>query len=105
MEAKAVARSAAMTETLQAPAEAKATTTTLTLRLQARKAVQWDEEVVDNENAGRKSSKRCCIFHKQRKFGESDSEESSSDLDDEEREKYWSEPKPGRPNRGQVYHA
>mmetsp|Transcript_17130 Transcript_17130/g.25352 ORF Transcript_17130/g.25352 Transcript_17130/m.25352 type:complete len:109 (+) Transcript_17130:27-353(+) len=78
---------------------------TLTLRLSLRKEVQWDAEVVDNENAGRKSSKRCCIFHKKREFGESDSDESDSDMDDEEREKYWSQPKEGRPNKGQLYHA
>ncbi|GAO49041.1 hypothetical protein SAICODRAFT_71401 [Saitoella complicata NRRL Y-17804] len=41
--------------------------------------VQWDEDVVDNEGLGRKSSKVCCIFHKQRAFGESSSESSSSD--------------------------
>jgi Protein phosphatase inhibitor len=89
----------------QAIAEEKPPAAVLTLRLEPRKAVQWDEEVVDNENAGRKSSKRCCIFHKQRGFGESDSDESSSDMSDDEREKYWSQPKPGRPGRGQLYHA
>ena len=39
-----------------------------------------DETVQDNEGLGRKSSKRCCIFHKQRPFGES-STESSDDSD------------------------
>ena len=39
-----------------------------------------DNSVVDNEGLGRKSSKRCCIFHKQRAFGES-STESSDDSD------------------------
>mmetsp|Transcript_45139 Transcript_45139/g.68045 ORF Transcript_45139/g.68045 Transcript_45139/m.68045 type:complete len:104 (-) Transcript_45139:705-1016(-) len=39
-----------------------------------------DESVVDNEGLGRKSSKRCCIFHKQRPFGESSTD--SSDFDD-----------------------
>lgn len=34
---------------------------------------------MDNEGLGRKSSKRCCIFHKQREFGE-----SSTDSSDEE---------------------
>ncbi|KAF9310334.1 Type 1 phosphatases regulator ypi1 [Podila horticola] len=42
--------------------------------------VQWDEEVVDNENMGKKKSKICCIFKKQREFGES-SDESSSESD------------------------
>ena len=39
-----------------------------------------DEDVVNNEGMGRKSSKRCCIFHKQRAFGES-STESDYDSD------------------------
>ena len=51
------------------------------LRLTLRNApsVRWDESVVDNEGLGRKSSKRCCIFHKQRRF-----DESSTDSSDEE---------------------
>ena len=48
--------------------------------------------MVDNEGMGRKSSKRCCIFHKQREFGESstdssdngsDESDSSAETDDE----------------------
>ncbi|KAG0327788.1 hypothetical protein BGZ99_006895 [Dissophora globulifera] len=42
--------------------------------------VQWEDDVVDNENMGRKKSKICCIFKKQKEFGES-SDESSSDSD------------------------
>jgi len=41
--------------------------------------VTWGEDVIDNENMGKKKSKICCIFHKQRKFDESSSEESSSE--------------------------
>ena len=44
-----------------------------------KKAVKWAEGTVDNEDAGRKSSKKCCIYHKPRRFGESSSETSSSD--------------------------
>ena len=72
----------------------------------SRPGVVWREDVVDNENMGKKSSKSrsrarpatwsalltnlrqsfasdpvCCIYHKARKFGESSSEESSSDSD------------------------
>ena len=73
----------------------------------SKPAVVWREDVVDNENMGKKSSKStshsyprhllwnlltnialspaaepvCCIYHKARKFGESSSEESSSDSD------------------------
>ncbi len=35
--------------------------------------------MIDNEGLGRKSSKRCCIFHKQRGFGESSTDSSESD--------------------------
>jgi len=52
----------------------------LTLTLRARPSVTWDEAVVDNEGLSRKSSKRCCIFHKPRAFGES-STDSSDDCD------------------------
>ncbi|KAJ1427018.1 phosphatase inhibitor-domain-containing protein [Ochromonadaceae sp. CCMP2298] len=44
-------------------------------------AVKWTEDTVDNEGLGRKSSKRCCIFHKNRAFAESDSDESDSDTE------------------------
>mmetsp|Transcript_27619 Transcript_27619/g.61681 ORF Transcript_27619/g.61681 Transcript_27619/m.61681 type:complete len:100 (+) Transcript_27619:368-667(+) len=41
-----------------------------------QQGVTWDEGVVDNEFMNKKSSKQCCIFHKPRQFGESDSDES-----------------------------
>ncbi|CAM9265402.1 unnamed protein product [Discosporangium mesarthrocarpum] len=78
---------------------------TLTLRLRARPRVTWGADVVNNENMGKKSSKRCCIFHKRREFGESSSDESDSDMDDEAREKRWAQHKPGRPKPHQMYHA
>jgi protein phosphatase 1 regulatory subunit 11 len=65
-----------------------------------RPRVVWREDVVDNEHAGKKSSKSlyiciplfmyvtdlahvpvCCIYHKPKRFDESSSEESSSDSD------------------------
>ncbi|KIP04280.1 hypothetical protein PHLGIDRAFT_129619 [Phlebiopsis gigantea 11061_1 CR5-6] len=47
-----------------------------------RPSVVWRDDVVDNEGAGRKSSKICCIYHKPKRFDESSSEESSdSDSD------------------------
>ncbi|KAF8206453.1 phosphatase inhibitor-domain-containing protein [Mycena galopus ATCC 62051] len=36
-----------------------------------RQRVAWDEDVVDNEGCGRKSSKICCIYHKPKNFDES----------------------------------
>jgi len=49
----------------------------LRLRLDPRPHVKWEEDVVDNEHMNKKSSKRCCIFHKKRAFGESSSESES----------------------------
>ena len=41
--------------------------------------VSWAEGTVDNEGMGKKKSKKCCIFKKQREFGESSSDESGDD--------------------------
>ena len=54
---------------------------TLVLRLNPRPHISFSNDTVDNEHLGRKSSKRCCIYHKKRPFGES-STESDSDCDD-----------------------
>ncbi|RPB19420.1 hypothetical protein L211DRAFT_634228 [Terfezia boudieri ATCC MYA-4762] len=43
--------------------------------------VTWGEDVIDNEELGRKKSKVCCIFRRARSFGESSSEDDSSDSD------------------------
>jgi protein phosphatase 1 regulatory subunit 11 len=51
----------------------------LRLTLRARNTVRWDVNVEDNEGMGKKSSKRCCIFHKQRNFGESSSDSSAAE--------------------------
>ncbi len=51
------------------------------LRLKEKPSVKWTEETLDNENMGKKSSKRCCIYHKNKKFAESDSDESDSDTE------------------------
>eukprot|EP00568_Trieres_chinensis_P001348 CAMPEP_0183291300 /NCGR_PEP_ID=MMETSP0160_2-20130417/768_1 /TAXON_ID=2839 ORGANISM="Odontella Sinensis, Strain Grunow 1884" /NCGR_SAMPLE_ID=MMETSP0160_2 /ASSEMBLY_ACC=CAM_ASM_000250 /LENGTH=116 /DNA_ID=CAMNT_0025452091 /DNA_START=135 /DNA_END=485 /DNA_ORIENTATION=+ len=53
----------------------------LRLTLRPPQRVTWDENVEDNEGLGRKSSKRCCIFHKQRPFGESSTDSSDEDSD------------------------
>ena len=47
------------------------------LRLNQGPRVTWEEDVVDNEGLGRKSSKRCCIFSKKREWDESSSESES----------------------------
>mmetsp|Transcript_3213 Transcript_3213/g.4580 ORF Transcript_3213/g.4580 Transcript_3213/m.4580 type:complete len:103 (+) Transcript_3213:52-360(+) len=53
----------------------------LILKLRTKPNLRWAEDTIDNENQGKKSSKRCCIFHKNKAFGESDSEESESDTE------------------------
>lgn len=40
--------------------------------------IQWAEDVVDNEGMGKKSSKVCCIYHKPREPGDSESESDTS---------------------------
>ncbi|KAK3145128.1 hypothetical protein QOZ80_4AG0323590 [Eleusine coracana subsp. coracana] len=54
------------------PAEA------VVLRLKRRaKKVTWKEGTVDNECLGRKSSKKCCIFHKEVPFDDDCSDEEA----------------------------
>ncbi|OCB91962.1 hypothetical protein A7U60_g731 [Sanghuangporus baumii] len=43
--------------------------------------VTWTEDVVDNEHMGKKKTKICCIFHKQKRYDESSSSDSDSDSD------------------------
>ncbi|KAL3830302.1 hypothetical protein ACJIZ3_019104 [Penstemon smallii] len=38
-----------------------------------KKKVSWKEGTVDNEFMNKKSSKKCCIFHKEKPFDEDDS--------------------------------
>jgi len=52
------------------------------LRLRPRRRITFSADTIDNEGMGKKSSKRCCIFHKQRDFGESSTESDSSDDSD-----------------------
>ena len=52
----------------------------LRLKLRVRKRrVRWGEDVVDNEDLCRRSSKCCCIFHRPRAFDESSADERSGD--------------------------
>ena len=77
----------------------------LVLKLKDQKAAQnirWSEDVVDNEKQGKKSSKRCCIFHKKKSFAESDSDESDSDTEVAKRQEV-SDLK--RPKNFQRFHA
>jgi protein phosphatase 1 regulatory subunit 11 len=71
------------------------------LKEKKKPGVKWSEDTVNNEGMGRKSSKRCCIFHKSRMFGESDSDESDSDIEAAENEPR----KPGAPENYLRHHA
>ena len=73
----------------------------LVLRLDQNKPnVTFSADTIDNENMGKKSSKRCCIYHKIKKFAESDSDESDSDT-----EVATKESQEGRPKLFQRFHA
>ncbi|SIO73708.1 protein phosphatase inhibitor 3 (I3) [Babesia microti strain RI] len=49
------------------------------LRLIPERNVTWAEDTIDNEHMNKKSSKRCCIFHKKRNPDESsDSDQEKS---------------------------
>eukprot|EP00882_Tetradesmus_deserticola_P002466 GHRQ01002627.1.p2 GENE.GHRQ01002627.1~~GHRQ01002627.1.p2 ORF type:complete len:119 (+),score=41.99 GHRQ01002627.1:274-630(+) len=61
-------------------------TDSVTLRLVPRrkkKSVKWAEGVEDyDEHAGKRKSKKCCIFHRRRQFGDwSDDDDSDGDCD------------------------
>ncbi|GAQ88349.1 protein phosphatase 1 regulatory subunit 11 [Klebsormidium nitens] len=51
----------------------------VTLRLAPRrkKKVSWKGDTIDNEHLNKKSSKKCCIFQKQKAFDESSSDDNS----------------------------
>ncbi|KAJ8612917.1 hypothetical protein CTAYLR_006187 [Chrysophaeum taylorii] len=66
----------------------------LVLRLRPRRHITFSADTVDNEHMKKRSSKRCCIYHKRREFGESSSESSSgSECECEEKEVAVAEPK------------
>ncbi|PWA80997.1 hypothetical protein CTI12_AA190330 [Artemisia annua] len=55
-------------------------TQTITLTLNPRKKkVTWKEGTVDNEFLQKKSSKKCCIFHKEKPFDEDFSDDEGND--------------------------
>ncbi|KAG1666010.1 hypothetical protein FOA52_010920 [Chlamydomonas sp. UWO 241] len=71
----------------QASTSIRARPETLTLRLVPRrkkKSVKWTDDTVEvNEFMGKKSSKKCCIFHRRRTFGDwSDEDDSDFECDD-----------------------
>ncbi|KAI9195820.1 hypothetical protein LWI28_018408 [Acer negundo] len=68
------------TVTLENPASGQSQS--LVLRLNRRKKkVTWKEGTVDNELMQKKSSKKCCIFHKDKPFDEDTSDDDDHDHD------------------------
>ncbi|KIM80380.1 hypothetical protein PILCRDRAFT_822511 [Piloderma croceum F 1598] len=68
-----------------------------------RQRVAWDDGVVDNEGAGKKKSKICCIYHKPRRFDESsdeDSSDSESESDCDHGHNHYHTHSRGRPGEG-----
>ncbi|KAI9486801.1 MAG: phosphatase inhibitor-domain-containing protein [Benjaminiella poitrasii] len=61
-----------------------------------QRAIQWDENVIDNEHMNKKKSKICCIYHKPHAIGESSDESSSSSSGGDSSN---SESESDRPNR------
>lgn len=55
----------------------------LRLHLTRRARVRWTKDTHDNEHDGKKSSKSCCIFHKNRSWDESSSESGEDPSDDD----------------------
>lgn len=63
-------------------------TLVLTLKPKKKKKVTWKEGTVDNEFLNRKSSKKCCIFHKDKPFDEDysdDEDENKGHSNDHQR--------------------
>lgn len=64
---------------LENPVSQPQPTERLVLRLnRKKKKVSWKDGTVDNEFMQKKSSKKCCIFHKQKPFDEDDSDEEDN---------------------------
>ncbi|XVE99247.1 hypothetical protein REPUB_Repub03eG0181500 [Reevesia pubescens] len=56
---------------------------TLVLELRPRKKkVTWKQGTVDNEFMNKKSSKICCVFHKEKPFDEDGSDDDDDDAHD-----------------------
>eukprot|EP00892_Ulva_mutabilis_P000605 jgi/Ulvmu1/10545/UM064_0083.1 len=48
-----------------------------------KKTIKWSDDTVDNEDLGKKKSKKCCVFHARRQFGDwSDDNDSDCDCTD-----------------------
>ncbi|TXG73501.1 hypothetical protein EZV62_002080 [Acer yangbiense] len=66
------------TVTLENPASRQSQSLVLQLN-RRKKKVTWKEGTVDNELMQKKSSKKCCIFHKDKPFDEDTSDDDDHD--------------------------
>eukprot|EP01025_Chloroclados_australasicus_P047999 TRINITY_DN5426_c1_g1_i1.p1 TRINITY_DN5426_c1_g1~~TRINITY_DN5426_c1_g1_i1.p1 ORF type:complete len:123 (+),score=13.09 TRINITY_DN5426_c1_g1_i1:355-723(+) len=46
-----------------------------------KKSLKWSEDTVDNEHMNKKKSKKCCIFHARRQFGDWSDDDSDCECD------------------------
>ncbi|KAK6129635.1 hypothetical protein DH2020_036622 [Rehmannia glutinosa] len=73
--ATATATTTVTLETASSSQQQPQITDALVLKLKLpKKKVSWKEGTVDNEFMNKKSSKKCCIFHKEKPFDEDDSD-------------------------------
>mmetsp|Transcript_123822 Transcript_123822/g.174582 ORF Transcript_123822/g.174582 Transcript_123822/m.174582 type:complete len:91 (+) Transcript_123822:22-294(+) len=82
---------ATATMTLTAAGAPEPRAVQLTLRTEEpRRHVQWQENVIDNETLCRKSSKKCCVYHKPKEhYDDSDSESDEEDIAKEHPNAQW----------------
>ncbi|KAF6259849.1 hypothetical protein COO60DRAFT_965003 [Scenedesmus sp. NREL 46B-D3] len=90
-------------------APAVSITDSVTLRLVPRrkkKSVKWAEDVEDyDENAGKRKSKKCCIFHRRRQFGDwSDDDDSDAECDCADGQQPDKQPQPQQQPQQQLQH-
>ncbi|KAI9200769.1 hypothetical protein LWI28_013014 [Acer negundo] len=80
MSATGTRPSSSVTNTVTLENLASGQSQSLVLRLNRRKKkVTWKEGTVDNELMQKKSSKKCCIFHKDKPFDEDTSDDDDHD--------------------------
>ncbi|KAH7426983.1 hypothetical protein KP509_10G025200 [Ceratopteris richardii] len=70
--------SESMTITVQQPSSLPSAAQVVNLRLRRRKKVTWKEGTIDNEYLNKRSSKKCCIFHKEKPFDEDGSDDEGN---------------------------
>eukprot|EP00924_Labyrinthula_sp_SR-Ha-C_P008170 snap_masked-scaffold_11-processed-gene-5.30-mRNA-1 protein AED:0.10 eAED:0.10 QI:0/-1/0/1/-1/1/1/0/121 len=67
--------------------------------------VRWTQDVVDNEHMNKRSSKKCCIFHRKKNYDSSDTESDGSDTDSDDEFMEFHSLKPSNSNKSQKKHS